>query len=84
MYVDAQSECQMRFVCIAVFWVSVACWSPVVLAGEERSPRLLQNDGIGMCIPIPWVTEFHLILVNEKGIVKVFGMKKREEFSYHA
>lgn len=56
----------------------------VVLVGEERTPRLLQDDGIGLSIPIPGVTDFHLILVNEKGIMKIFGMKKREEFSYHA
>ncbi|MEE9223778.1 MAG: hypothetical protein V3U51_03405 [Thermoplasmata archaeon] len=56
----------------------------VVLVGEERTPKLLQDNGIGMSIPIPGKTDFRLILVNEKGIMKVFGMKRRGEFSYHA
>ncbi|MCK4366441.1 MAG: hypothetical protein KAW84_00655 [Thermoplasmata archaeon] len=55
----------------------------VVLAGEDRKPGLLLDDGKGIVVPVPGMPDCRLTMRNKRGIVKILFMRRKTEFPYH-
>jgi hypothetical protein len=55
----------------------------VVLAGRERKPSLLLDDGIGITVPLPGMPGCSLIMMNERGIVRIHIMRADVAIPYH-
>lgn len=55
----------------------------VVLAGEDRKPGLLVDDGKGVVVPVPGMPDCRLTMRNKRGIVKILFMRRKTEFPYH-